>query len=199
MFADIWCPFTHVGLRLVDEQLRQRGREDVIIRVRAWPLEWVNGRRMNPHKALEHVNELRLQVADDLFTGFDVSAFPTSTVPVLALVARAYGRDPGLGRALSFGARDWLFERGLDVSEPGVLADLADSFGVDLPEPDDYATVVSDWKEGRSRGVVGSPHFFCGKLDVFCPSLNIAKDPDTQSPTIRTNLNRLEEFLDGCL
>ena len=34
-FADIWCPFAHVGLRAVEEQRARSGRSDVSIWVRA--------------------------------------------------------------------------------------------------------------------------------------------------------------------
>lgn len=199
VFADIWCPFTHVGLKLVAGQLRERGREDVGIRVRSWPLEWVNGRPMDPNATLDHINELRGHVASELFVGFDASSFPHSTVPVLALVACAYRAELKMGQALSFEVRDWLFERGLDVSEPDTLADLSRSFGLGLPDPDDYATVVSDWKEGRRRDVAGSPHFFCAGTSVFCPSLQISKNPLSGDTTIQTNLSRLQAFLDRCL
>jgi 2-hydroxychromene-2-carboxylate isomerase len=199
VFADIWCPFTHVGLKLVAGELGDRGRQDVTIRVRSWPLEWVNGRPMDPHATLDHVNELRDQTSTELFVGFDASSFPHSTVPVLALVARAYTADLKLGQAVSFEVRDWLFERGLDVSEPDAVAAIASSFGLGPPEPDDYATVVSEWKEGRRRQVAGSPHFFCAGANVFCPSLQISKDPHGGRRTIQTNLSRLQGFLDRCL
>jgi predicted DsbA family dithiol-disulfide isomerase len=199
VFADIWCPFTHVGLRVVAGQLRDRGRQDVTIRVRSWPLEWVNGRPMDPNATLDHINALRDQVSTDYFVGFDVSRFPRSTVPVLALVAHAYRADLELGQALSFEVRDWLFERGLDVSEPETLAAIGKSFGLRTPDPDDYAAVVSDWKEGRRRQVAGSPHFFCAGMSVFCPSLDIRKNPKSETRTINTNLSRLQAFLDRCL
>ena len=199
VFADIWCPFTHVGLKLVAGHLRERGREDVTIRVRSWPLEWVNGRSMDPNATLDHISELRDQVSTDFFVGFDPSRFPHSTLPVLALVARAYGVELTLGQALSFAVRDWLFERGLDVSEPDTLGALARSFRLETPDPDDYATVVSDWKEGRRRDVAGSPHFFCAGMSVFCPSLEISKNPQSGGRAIRTNLSRLQAFLDRCL
>ena len=50
VFADISCPFTHVGLkrfthvglkRVVHELAASDGQIDIV--VRAWPLEWVNG------------------------------------------------------------------------------------------------------------------------------------------------------------
>jgi hypothetical protein len=199
VFADIWCPFTHVGLKLVAGQLRDRGRQDVTIRVRSWPLEWVNGRPMDPNATLDHINELRHHVSTELFVGFDSSKFPHSTVPVLALVAHAYTAELKLGQALSLEVRDSLFERGLDISEPDTLATIARSFGLGPPDPDDYATVVSEWKEGRRRQVAGSPHFFCAGANVFCPSLQISKNPQSGGRTIQTNFSRLQAFLDRCL
>ncbi len=46
-----------------------------------------------------------------------------------------------------------------------------------MPDESDRAAVLADWHEGQRRGVLGSPHFFCGDTDVFCPSLDITKDP----------------------
>lgn len=42
VFADITCPFTHVGLRRLVRHRESVGRNDVVLRVRAWPLELVN-------------------------------------------------------------------------------------------------------------------------------------------------------------
>ena len=60
MFADVVCPFTHVGLRRLVEYRAQRHREDVAIRVRAWPLELVNGEQV-PRELL--VEEISIAVA----------------------------------------------------------------------------------------------------------------------------------------
>jgi hypothetical protein len=199
VFADIWCPFTHFGLKMVSAHLASRGRPDVPIWVRSWPLEWVNGRAMDPNAALDHTRELREQVSPQLFERFDSARFPHSTIPLLATVARGYGISLEVGEALSFEIRDSLFERGEDVADPDLLAALANPFGVGAPDPDDYATVVADWKEGRGRGVLGSPHFFCGTSNVFCPSLQISKNVGETSKIIQRNLGRLSGFLDGCL
>jgi hypothetical protein len=199
VFADIWCPFTHVGLKAVAEQRQVRGREDVRIWVRSWPLEWVNGRAMDPNVALHHAKELREQVSPELFRRLDASRFPRTTLPVLALVAKAYKVGPGVGESLSFELRDMVFECGRDVADPDTLTEMATSFGLNPPDPDDYATVVAEWKEGRRRGVLGSPHFFCGTSSVFCPSLDIANQPMGGGKAIRRNLGRLGAFLDECL
>jgi hypothetical protein len=199
VFADIWCPFTHVGLRAVRDQLRHKNKSEVRLWVRSWPLEWVNGQAMNPSRVSQHAHQLRRQVSPQLFSGLDTAHFPRSTIPVLALVARAYKSGWQVGESISFEVRDWLFETGQDVADPDVRGRLAASFGLASPEPDDYATVVADWKAGVARGVLGSPHFFCGAANLFCPSLDITESPRTEGKTIRLNLDRLAAFLGECL
>lgn len=199
VFADVWCPFTHAGLKAVAEQRQVRGREDVRIWVRSWPLELVNGRAMDPNAVLDHAKELREQVSPELFRGLDASTFPRSTLPVLALVAKGYKVGLGVGESLSYEVRDSLFERGREVTDRDTLVEMAASFGLSAPDPDDYATVIAEWKEGRLRGVLGSPHFFCGASSVFCPSLDISGKPNGEGRAIRWNLGRLGAFLDECL
>src|SRR5690348_5100333 len=89
VFADIRCPFTHVGLRRLVEMRRKSGA-DFVLRVRAWPLELVNGEPLDPDFIAEEVEELQEQVAPDLFRGFDVAKFPGSSLPALRLAVRAY-------------------------------------------------------------------------------------------------------------
>jgi len=97
VYADIWCPFAHVGLRAVVARRHTLGRDDVGVRVRAWPLELINHAPLDPLATADHVEELRSQVLEDL-------------------------------------------------------------------------------EAGRSRGVQGSPHFFCGQLQSFCPALRMDRD-----------------------
>jgi 2-hydroxychromene-2-carboxylate isomerase len=201
VFADIWCPFAHVGLNTVADQLRICGRRDVGIWVRAWPLEWVNGRAMDPTAALEHAQQLREQVSPALFAGFDVSRFPRSSIPALAVAAKAYRMGLEVGQSFSFEVRNSLFEHRQDVGDPDVLREMSKSLGLadPDPDPDDYATVVAEWREGRDRGVLGSPHFFCGGLSAFCPALDISKAGSGGGKVIRRNANRLDTFLRECL
>ena len=203
VFADVWCPFTHVGLRLVADRRALLGRREPAMWVRAWPLELVNGRPMDPGAAAANVHQLRAQVAPGLFTGFREDHFPRSTLPALALAARAHRRDPAAGELVSLALREALFERGEDISDPAVLADLAADAGlgphwIGPPGVEDYADVLADWRAGVRRGVKGSPHFFCGAEDVFCPSLEIARQPGEPVAITRTTA-RLEAFLDRCL
>jgi len=198
VYADIWCPFAHVGLRAVAEQRRSLGRDDVGIVVRAWPLELVNGAPMDPAKAAHHADDLRAQVAPTMFAHLDVDHFPTSTIDALALTARAYRTSAALGERAAFALRDALFEHGRDIGDPAVLGAIADELGVDRPDDADRHQVRADWEAGKARGVIGSPHFFCGDADVFCPSLAISRDPDTVL-RIEQDRAKLVAFLQDCL
>ncbi len=198
VFADVWCPFAHVGLRAAEDRRAADGRPDVALWVRAWPLELVNGAPLDPEVTRAHADDLREQVAPDLFRHLDVDRFPVSTLEALALAGRAYRTDPGLGERVSLALRDALFEEGRDVSDPDVLGYLARDLGVTMPDDTDRAGVVADWREGVRRGVLGSPHFFCGGSDAFCPSLDITRDPQG-AMSIRRDASRLTEFLDRCL
>jgi predicted DsbA family dithiol-disulfide isomerase len=200
VFADIWCPFAHVGLRALEEQRARAGRSDVAIWVRAWPLELVNGTPLDPTVTWEHAEDLQDQVAPDLFSHLDVDRFPTSTLEAmaLALANRAYRTELGLGERVSFALRDALFEEGRDISDPMMLEYLAHDLGVVMSDETDRAAVLADWDEGRRRGVRGSPHFFCGGTDVFCPTLDITKDPVEGLSVVRDVL-RLTAFVERCL
>jgi predicted DsbA family dithiol-disulfide isomerase len=198
VFADIWCPFAHVGLRAIEEQRARIGRNDVAIRVRAWPLELVNGVPLDPAITWEHANDLREQVAPELFQHVDVDRFPISTLGALAFANRAYRTNLHIGERVSFALRDALFEEGRDISDRTVLEHLAHDLGVVMPDESDRADVVADWHEGEQRGVLGSPHFFCGNESVFCPSLNISKDPAGGMSIVR-DVSRLTGFMVRCL
>lgn len=173
VFADIWCPFTHVSLRKV-AAARSEGRFDAVMRVRAWPLELVNGVPLSPSHVAEEIEELRAHVDPAAFAGFDQGRFPQTTLPALRLTALAYDRGAPVGEAVALGLRDRLFERGQDVSDSAVLAAVAAEHGLDLAaEPS--SPPEADWEEGKRRGVSGSPHFFTPSGGFFCPSMEIEK------------------------
>jgi len=197
VFADIWCPFAHVGMHTLVRRRKQLGRDDVGLRIRAWPLELVNGAPLDAGTTAAHVEDLRSQVAADLFAHFDPDHFPTTTLPALGVAAAAYRRDEATGEAVSLALRDALFEQGRDISRPAVLAELAAEYGVDGYGPDDDEAVLADWREGRSRCVKGSPHFFCAELDAFCPSLDISRDEHGHL-ILGPNIERLNAFLAEC-
>ena len=175
VFADIVCPFTHVGLRRLVERRAAAGRTVPVLHVRAWPLELVNGEPLAGDFVAEEVAALREQVAPDLFGGFDATRFPSTSLPALTLVAAAYRRDVQLGEHVSLRLRDALFEEGADIGALDVLAEIATANGLDVPEVGDRDAITADLDEGRRRGVDGSPHFFLGSEGFFCPSLEITR------------------------
>ena len=146
-----------------------------VLRVRAWPLELVNGEPLDAELVAEEVHELREQVAPDLFAGFDRSRFPSTSLPALTLVAAAYRASARLGEQVSLAVRHALFEDGRDIADAGVLADLARAHDVPPVDAGDRAAVRSDWDEGRIRGVQGSPHFFLNRDGYFCPALDLTR------------------------
>lgn len=196
VYADIWCPFAHVGLRWMASRLDQLARDAPDIVVRAWPLELVNGHPQDAEATRRHVEALRSQVAPSLFSNFDPGHFPDSTLSALALAASAYRRDVRTGWRVSLELRDLLFEHGLDISDQRVLDRVATEHRLS-PGAADRLVVLDEWHTGQERGVLGSPHFFCGTDGVFCPSLDVAHD-DAGAAIVRDRFDRLADFVDRC-
>jgi predicted DsbA family dithiol-disulfide isomerase len=179
VFADVLCPFTHVGLHTVIDRRSDRGLTEPRLRIRAWPLELINGRPLDPHDIGAEITALRTSVRPDLFTGFSVDAFPSTSMTAFALTAAAdRAGDPVLVEEVGMALRNAVFEEGLDIGQPGVVEPIAARFGLEPLDADaTSAAVHADWAEGRTRGVVGSPHFVAEDGGSwFCPSLNISRD-----------------------
>ncbi len=175
VFADVSCPYAHVGLRRLVEERSRLGHHDLVVRARAWPLELVNGEPLDPQHVADGVTALRSTVAPDLFAAFDPTNFPATSLPALTLAASAYDRGDHIGERASLALRTALFEEGRDVADPDELAAIARTVDLEPPAPGDERAVDDDWQEGRRRGVVGSPHFFVGDDGFFCPSLSIQR------------------------
>lgn len=172
VFADVMCPFAHVGLRRFISERDGRGKSDIVLRVRAWPLENVNGHAEAGTDVAAKVQALRDSVAPEMFRSFDADRFPSTSMPALAAEAAAYSIDPFRGEQFSLAVRTALFENGSDITDPGVLSQLPGA-------PDDASAgvdqVLQDWHDGQSRSVTGSPHFFIDGDDFFCPSMTIER------------------------
>ena len=197
VFADVWCPFAHVGLRRFVEHRALVSRDDLVLRVRAWPLELVNGSPLDPASTATHVAELREQVAPDLFGSFDVDAFPVSSLDALALAAVAYEAGERVGERVSLALRDALFEAGRNIGDAAVLRAIAAEQGIAAPGPDAVDLVLVDWEEGKRRGVRGSPEFFVKGRGYFCPTLDIT--PVDGGLHIVRDIESLTAFLDAVL
>lgn len=193
VFADIVCPFTHVGLNRLFSERDRRSALDVRIEVRAWPLEIVNGEMLSSSSVVPKIEGLRETVAPDLFAGFDPEVWPSTSLPALELTSLAYAKDLGTGERVSLALRHMLFEEGVDVSDDGVLANIAAEHGIARPS---YPTrALAEFEEGRQRGVKGSPHFFCDGYEGFCPTLSIKATGDGYD--IAYDGERLGEFMDA--
>jgi len=178
VYADIMCPFTHVGLRRLAAARHEQSLHGSV-RVRAWPLELVNGAPIAADLATREIAALRATVAPDLFAGFDPAVFPRTSMPAFGLAAAAYTVNDEVGEQVSLAIRDALFEEGRDVGDPLVVADIGRQFSVLPLSPNITAAAVrADWERGRARHVQGSPHFFVGDRDWFCPSLRIRHGDD---------------------
>jgi predicted DsbA family dithiol-disulfide isomerase len=199
VFADVWCPFTHVGLRQLVARRAEAGA-DARLLVRAWPLELVNGQPLDPAFVAEEVAELRAQLVPDLFAGFDERRFPTTTLPALRLTAAGYARDLATGEAVALELRDRLFERGQDIGSPDVLAEVAATHDLPAPAAADAAldeAVRRDHAEGRARPVTGSPHFFTPGGGFFCPALAVERVDGHLR--ITADPEGFARFVDSCL
>jgi 2-hydroxychromene-2-carboxylate isomerase len=156
----------------------------------------VNDHPLDAHFIAEEVDDIRAQVAAPRFAGFREAAFPTSSLPAMALAAAAYEVDLPTGERVSLALRDLLFEQGVDIADPEVLAHLAADVGV-TADLDDTAAVLADHEEGRARGVIGSPHFFTPAGSFFCPSLDISRDAKGH---LRITADEgFEPFVEACL
>lgn len=204
VFADLRCPFTHVGLHRLVERRHALGRDHVALVVRAWPLELVNAAPLDPAAIAEEVDALRHQVAPDLFSGFSPDRFASTSLPGLRLVAGAYALGVEPGERVSLALRRALFEEGRDITDPAVLREVGAEAGVpdtaSVTAPVSAATdedVLADWREGQRRGVIGSPHFFVGEDSWFCPSLDISRDGGRLR--IASDPAEFDRFVAACL
>lgn len=173
VFADVTCPFAHVGLRRFVAE-RDARAVDLLLRVRAWPLERANNHAESGTELAPKVQALRDSVAPELFRGFDADSFPVTSWPALVAEAGAYRDDPVRGERFSMAVRTALFEDGRDISDANVLSELLGGLTDDL-DRDAEERVTADWHDGQARGVIGSPHFFIDGDDFFCPSMTIER------------------------
>ncbi len=196
VFADITCPFAHVGFRRFVGERNARSREDVRLHVRAWPLELVNGEPLEGAAVATKVEALRASVAPDLFRGFDADTFPRTSIPALRVAHAAYAQSISEGERLSLLLRTALFEDGQDISSESVLRELWPA-SASWSESPDRGPEVADWTEGQQRGVKGSPHFFIGDDDFYCPSMTIAHEGDNLN--IHFDDEGFDAFIDRAL
>ncbi len=194
VFSDVTCPFAHVGFeRIVAELAAHHAVADV--HMRAWPLEWVNGVPLDHDAVGAKAATLTARLGIDSFGGLDAGAWPTTTIPALELTAAANEVDLTTGLAVGLAIRAALFRFGRDISDPDVLAEIAAAHDVE-PGSASADAVHRDYAEGKRRGVRGSPHYWAGDDEFFCPALVIGHDEEV-GLTADFNPVGLSSFLDG--
>lgn len=198
VFADIVCPFTHVGLRRFVSRRRDAGRHDVTLRILAWPLEIVNGAPLDAEFVAAEIDELRQIVAPDLFRGFRADVFPRSSLPALALASAASAVGIDVGEQVGLELRDLLFEQGQDLGDRDVLAGVAERHAVPFSDSaQERERVLAEYVDGTHRGVKGSPHYFTPHGDFFCPALDISRDAAGHLH-IQADPGSFDAFIDAC-
>ena len=125
-----------------------------------------------------NIAALRDQLDVDCFKGFDVDLFPTTTIPALNLCADGYGRDAKTGLEVSLAVRNAVFEEGLDVGRLEVLAKIAAKYELPAPSIEPSQAVLDEYADGKAHGVRGSPDFYMGDAEFFCPALDLDHDED---------------------
>lgn len=178
VFADVLCPFTHVGLHTLIDRRDERGLDGPRLRIRAWPLELINGKPLAPDHVAAEIVALRESVRPDLFSGFSTVTFPATSMAAFALTTAADRTgDSAMIEGVGMALRDAVFEKGLDIGRSEVVRSVGAQFGLTPLDVDATAEAVrSDWAEGKARGVIGSPHFFTADGSWFCPGLAISRD-----------------------
>jgi 2-hydroxychromene-2-carboxylate isomerase len=71
-----------------------------------------------------------------------------------------------------------LFEEGKNIGDLVLLASIATQFGLAPPSTEVDPRVQADYDEGKRRGVRGSPDFWLGDEEFFCPALRLGHDDD---------------------
>lgn len=180
VYADILCPFTHVGLRTLTGRRAELGRDQPVLDIRAWPLELINGTPLDAHHVAAEIDGLRAVVAPDTFAGFRIDTFPTTTMPAFGLAAAAAATgDVRLVEQVGLALRHALYEEGRDIGDPAEVARVGTPFGIVALDHDATAAAVhADWDAGKAAGVIGSPHFFADGDSWFCPALAISRDDE---------------------
>ena len=133
VFADIVCPFTHVGLRRLSEARHARA-VDLSLHVHAWPLEWINGAPLGPELLVREIDALRASVAPDLFSGFDAALFPLTSIPAFAARRGGLRSRRRNRRSPEHGPARRLFEQGEDISRDDILWEVGRRFDIDAPD-----------------------------------------------------------------
>ena len=165
VFSDLHCPWAYVfSIRL------RRARAAVgqpPVAWRSWPLELVN-QRGTPWDTLSQEIPVLTQLEPDHFAPPKRETWPSTLLPAMeALKVAGELGGPAAADRFDEAARRAFFLDRRDLSLRSTLAEIATEAGLEQPRFLDAfdggghrRAVVTDWEEGRRRGVQGSPHVF---------------------------------------
>jgi predicted DsbA family dithiol-disulfide isomerase len=165
VFSDLHCPWAYMFSIRLRRALDGAGRPPVAWR--CWPLELVN-ECGTPWATLSQEIPVLTQLEPDHFAPPKRDTWPSTLLPAMEALKVA-GELGGATAADRFdeAARRAFFLDNRDLSIRPTLADLATEAGLDRAAFLDAfdggghrRAVVADWREGRRRGVEGSPHVF---------------------------------------
>ena len=195
VFADVRCPFAHVGLRRFMQRRHDEGRDDVGLWVRAWPLEIVNDAPLDPATVARGVDALRRGVAPELFAGFNIDTFARTSLPALRLAAAAYQDGIESGERVSWrcatpssstartspNPMSWATSHGGAASAPGRAASA--------PSSPTGVTGASAASSGRHTSTPTAANW-------FCPALHVGHDDERLD--VALDRNGFNEFTQRC-
>ena len=176
VFADVSCPFAHVGLRRFVEQralvLTGRPRPSSP-RVAARARQWLSARSPNRPRHMSRSFATKSHPISSPASTLDRSPNRHSR--------RWDWRPPHIGSAIASGnGSAWRYA--MLSSKPAATSATRrysersrPNRESSVPTSDAVDAVIADWEEGKRRGVRGSPEFFVKGRGYFCPTLDITR------------------------
>lgn len=187
IWSDYACPYCYIGKTQLKQVLEEMGVKDVAFRHRVFLLEpgKVNRPDQTFVESLNITDEGKMErlvasfqsmtdMAAEVGLDYKVMEIPNvATINAHRLTLRA--EDQGKGEALSDKIFEAYFEKALDISDPDLLAQLAQEVGVDMDQVGDYLTdeslkgiILDGFEEAEEKQIDLVPHFyFNGNHDVI--------------------------------
>lgn len=168
VFADLGCPWAHVGVHRLHAARKRVGRS-VSIDVRVFPLEIINS-QPTPFRGLQNeipvLSEMEPDAGWELWAG-DATTWPVTTLLSMEAVEAAKEQGLDASAQLDHALRRALFGESRCISMRHVILEVAASCtGVDVPA---LAAALDDGRARRSMldgyrtaadAIQGSPHYF---------------------------------------
>ena len=149
VFADVACPFTHVGLRRLAAHRDTFGRDDVVLRVLAWPARARERPSHRPGRGHRGDRRVGRDAAADLFARYSEASFPATSMPALDLAHAAAHVDDREGEQMSLALRTALLKTAAMSPTRGCWTRSRMSTASRWIRSR-IAGVLADWNEGQA-------------------------------------------------